>query len=124
LRAHALPAGEVARTLGTDLDTGLSAAEAAARLARYGPNQPRRARYPPYAQMIGRQLLDPLVLLLVGATAVSIAHGPLATVALGAAEAAVCGILALVPLAVVEAAKALRRPRRQSIAQARPFAAP
>jgi magnesium-transporting ATPase (P-type) len=53
----------------------LSAAQAAAQLARYGPNRPRRARRPPYAQMLGRQLLDPLVLLLVGATAVSIAIG-------------------------------------------------
>jgi P-type Ca2+ transporter type 2C len=62
--------------------------------------------------------------LVVAAVYVPQLHGPLATVALGAAEAVVCGILALVPLAVVEAVKALRRPRRQSIAQARPFAAP
>ena len=35
-------AGEVAAELGTDLSRGLSAAEAARRLARFGPNGSRR----------------------------------------------------------------------------------
>ena len=75
VRAHALPAGEAARALGTDVETGLTGAEAAARLARHGPNRPQRARQPPYGRLLARQLFDPLVLLLVGATVVSIAIG-------------------------------------------------
>ena len=75
MRAHALPTGEVARTLGTDVGTGLTGAEAAARLARHGPNRPQRPRRPPYGHLLARQLFDPLVLLLVGATAVSVAIG-------------------------------------------------
>jgi P-type Ca2+ transporter type 2C len=73
--AHAVAAGEVGRTLESDLDTGLGAPEAAARLARYGPNRPRRPRRPPYLRLLVGQFLDPLVLLLVAATAVSVAIG-------------------------------------------------
>ena len=71
---HSLPAREVARVLAADL-TGLSSAEADARLRRYGPNRPRRARRPPYLHLFLNQLANPLVALLVAATAVSVAIG-------------------------------------------------
>jgi Ca2+-transporting ATPase len=73
--AHALAAGEVARALATDASGGLTADEATRRLARYGPNQPRRPRRPSYLRLAANELVDPLVLLLVAASAVSIAIG-------------------------------------------------
>jgi P-type Ca2+ transporter type 2C len=79
-------AREVARELGTDATRGLTGAEAVARLARYGPNRPERPRRPSYLRLAANQLLDPLVLLLVAASLVSIAVGDVAE---GAAVAAV-----------------------------------
>lgn len=73
--AHALAAREVARTLATDANVGLSSVNATRRLARYGPNRPRRPRRPPYLRLAANELVDPLVLLLVAAGAVSIAIG-------------------------------------------------
>src|SRR5512133_2288713 len=73
--AHALGPRDVAGALQTDADWGLAADEAARRLARYGPNRPRPPRRPPYLRLAANQVLDPLVLLLVAATAVSIAIG-------------------------------------------------
>jgi calcium-translocating P-type ATPase len=84
--AHALQAGEVARALGSDVEGGLTGVEAARRLERFGPNRPRPARRPPYLSLLLHELLDPLVLLLVGATVVSIAIGDVVE---GAAIAAV-----------------------------------
>ena len=84
--AHALSPRDVARELATDTTTGLTEAEAAERLARYGPNQPERPRGPPYARIAVSQLLDPPVLLLVAACAVSIVIGDVPE---GAAVAAV-----------------------------------
>ncbi len=75
LRAHALAANEVAEALATDLEAGLTAAEAAERLAHFGPNRPREQERPAYLRMLLNQLFDPLVALLVAATAVSIAIG-------------------------------------------------
>ncbi|HET7807118.1 MAG TPA: HAD-IC family P-type ATPase, partial [Gaiellaceae bacterium] len=73
--AHALAPREVAEALETDLERGLAAGEAAARLARYGPNRPREQERPGYLRILAGQLLDPLVALLVAATVVSIAIG-------------------------------------------------
>ena len=75
LSAHALAANEVAEALATDLEAGLTAAEAAERLAHFGPNRPREQERPAYLRMLLNQLFDPLVALLVAATAVSIAIG-------------------------------------------------
>jgi calcium-translocating P-type ATPase len=72
---HALDVSAVADALAADLDRGLDSAEAAARLARFGPNRPRPQRRPPYLRIAAAQLLDPLVALLVAATAISIAIG-------------------------------------------------
>ena len=68
---HALAEEDVARELGGDLVLGLSDAEAAARLIRFGPNRLPRARRPPYAAIALRQFADPLVGLLIGAVVVS-----------------------------------------------------
>ena len=72
---HAASAREVAGELGSDVDIGLTRREAAERLARFGPNQPRRPTGPSYARLLLGQVIDPLVLLLVAATAVSIGIG-------------------------------------------------
>ncbi len=72
---HALERGELARALKTDPERGLDPADAAERLIRFGPNRPRRVRRPPYVRLAVNQFLDPLVALLVGATAVSFAIG-------------------------------------------------
>ena len=72
---RAAPAVAVAAALATDLERGLSSAEAAARLARFGPNRPRPRRRPPYVRLALGQLLDPLVALLLAATAISVAIG-------------------------------------------------
>jgi calcium-translocating P-type ATPase len=73
--AHALSAREVARALDSDVDAGLTTADAAARFSRYGANRPRAPRRVPYLRLLLNELLDPLVLLLVAATAVSVAIG-------------------------------------------------
>lgn len=73
--AHAAEAAAVSAALSTDPERGLSAGEAEARLIRYGPNRPRAQRRPPYLRLAVGQLLDPLVALLLAATAISIAIG-------------------------------------------------
>jgi Ca2+-transporting ATPase len=73
--AHAADVDAVAADLATDLERGLTSVEAAARLVRYGPNRPRPARRPRYVRLALGQLLDPLVGLLLVATAVSVAIG-------------------------------------------------
>ncbi len=75
LPLHAVSPAESAARLGADPDRGLSAAEAAERLARFGPNRPRPPRRPRYLALVRNQLVDPLVLLLVAAAAVSVAIG-------------------------------------------------
>jgi P-type Ca2+ transporter type 2C len=72
---HASPADDLARALGTDLRRGLEKTEAATRLALYGPNRPREVSRPPYLKLALDQLVDPLVLLLLAASLVSIAIG-------------------------------------------------
>jgi hypothetical protein len=86
---HALASREVARVLATDATSGLAEAEAAIRLARHGPNRPRGTHRPPYLRLVRSQIFDPLVLLLVAATAVSIAIGDVVE---GAAIAAVLAV--------------------------------
>ena len=87
LRAvHALEPERVAVELGTDSFLGLSSAEAAARLERDGPNQLERAHGPAYWRIAARQLIEPLVGLLVAAALVSAAIGE-------TAEAAAIGLI-------------------------------
>src|SRR6516165_5653113 len=54
---------------------GLSSAEAAARLARYGPNKLPRARRTPLWRLIASQLRDPLVIVLLVAAVLTLATG-------------------------------------------------
>ena len=75
LPPHAAAIESVASGLGSDPASGLSEREAEARLARYGPNRPRRLKGPPYLEIAARQLVDPLVGLLVAAAAVSATIG-------------------------------------------------
>ena len=57
---------------------GLSSAEAAARLARYGPNELPRARRTPLWRLVADQLRDPLILVLLAAVVLTLATGDLA----------------------------------------------
>jgi len=64
-------ASEVAGNLGSNPDTGLSSAEAAARLERHGRNLLRAAPSVPLWRTFLTQFADPLIYLLLAATAVS-----------------------------------------------------
>jgi Ca2+-transporting ATPase len=64
-------AADVAAELGTDVRTGLSAAEAAARLALHGPNQLDAAAATPAWRKLLVQFADPLIYLLLAAVVVS-----------------------------------------------------
>ncbi|MBK9349586.1 MAG: HAD-IC family P-type ATPase [Sulfuritalea sp.] len=64
---HALPATEALNHHGVEPDHGLSDAEAAARLARHGPNRPTQQPGPAAWQRFLAQLREPLVLVLIGA---------------------------------------------------------
>ena len=57
---------------------GLSSAEAADRLARYGPNELPRARRTSAWRMVADQLRDPLILVLLAAVVLTVATGDLA----------------------------------------------
>lgn len=67
---HALAADESVRRLESNTRRGLSAAEAAARLRRYGPNQPAASKGEPWWEELLEELREPMILLLVavGAT--------------------------------------------------------
>ena len=67
------PAADVARDLAVDPDDGLSAEEAAARLATYGPNELRGTPPVPGWRKFLRQFQDPLVYLLLVAVVISLA---------------------------------------------------
>jgi P-type Ca2+ transporter type 2C len=72
---HAATIAGLCDLLAGDPVLGLSAEEAAERLARYGPNRPHPLRRPPYGRLALRQLVDPLVVLLIAAAAVSASVG-------------------------------------------------
>ena len=65
-------ASDVAANLGTDARRGLSAAEAAARLARFGPNRLEAAERVPAWRKFLAQFADPLIYLLLAAVVVSL----------------------------------------------------
>ena len=67
-----LDAPEVVRSLGSDVDAGLTSAEAAARLARSGPNRIAGAAPKPAWRKLLAQFADPLIYLLLAAIAVSV----------------------------------------------------
>lgn len=66
-------ADEVARTLGVDLEIGLTSQEASRRLAQDGPNELRSTPRRPAWRRLLSQFHDPLVYLLLAAVAVALA---------------------------------------------------
>ena len=69
----AMPVEEVAASLGTDMRTGLSAGEAASRLAKYGPNQLKAGQaQAPWKRFLAH-FKNALVLLLLAAAIISLA---------------------------------------------------
>ena len=65
-------AAEIAADLGTDIDRGLGADEAVARLDRHGPNQLDATPPVPRWRKLLSQFADPLIYLLLGAVVVSL----------------------------------------------------
>ena len=72
---HARPVERVARDLGTDPDRGLSQDEAAARLARVGPNRLPAPGRKPIWKMAVEQFASLIVLFLVAAAAIALVAG-------------------------------------------------
>ena len=70
---HARPAAETARGLGVDPGVGLSSAEVARRLGRYGPNRLAETPREPRWRVFLRQFQNLLILILLVAAAVSLA---------------------------------------------------
>lgn len=68
---HALDAADAARRLATPMETGLDQAEAARRLELYGPNEIASARRPSFLRLLLAQFNNFIILLLIGAAAVS-----------------------------------------------------
>ena len=75
--AFAVPASEVCDELGVDATAGLAEAEAARRLDLDGPNRLRHEPRPSRLALVARQFGNSMVLLLVGAAAISVAIGEL-----------------------------------------------
>jgi P-type Ca2+ transporter type 2C len=72
---HAMTIDEVAETLSVDTGSGLSATEVTARQARYGPNALRSAPPAPWWKLLVGQFTDGLILVLLGAAALSLLIG-------------------------------------------------
>lgn len=66
---------ELGRDLGVDVAVGLGAAEAAARLARYGPNEVELERDLPLWRSVLNQLRETMILILLAAAVLTIAIG-------------------------------------------------
>src|SRR5215471_7054303 len=69
---HVHEGAEVAESLGVDPGQGLSSAEAAKRLARYGPNKFAEAKTEPRWHAFVRQYQDPMQIVLLAAGVISI----------------------------------------------------
>ena len=94
MRWHAQPASEVACALAADATRGLSAAEAASRLNRHGPNRIAEAKEEPWWEELLESLREPLQLLLV---AVGVVYA-----VLGELENALTILAVIVTVAAVE----------------------
>ena len=101
---YARPPEEVARELASDLTLGMTEKAAAARLVECGPNRLPTPTRPPYLGIAARQLADPLVALLVAATAVSFAIGEPFEATVIAAIVVLNGVLGFVQEAGAERA--------------------
>ena len=80
--AFALPADQVLRAMGSDGGSGLSAAEASARLTSHGPNAITAERPPSPWAIAAVQLRDPMNLMLVAVVVVSLVIGEVSTAVL------------------------------------------
>src|SRR6478735_1309721 len=76
---YARAANDVAAALETDPSTGLTSAEAASRLARYGPNKITGEKPPSVFKVALAQRRDPMNIMLIAVTAVSFAIGQVST---------------------------------------------
>lgn len=74
-RSHSQDVGDLAGELGSDIRRGLTEPAAHRRLAEVGANRLPAPTRPPYLAIAARQLADPLVALLLAATAVSFLIG-------------------------------------------------
>ncbi len=79
LPPYACEAASVATDMGCDTTNGLTGPEAAARLARYGPNQITREQPPSVWAVAWQQLRDPMNIMLVAVTVVSFVIGEVST---------------------------------------------
>lgn len=69
--AHSLEPAELAEQFATNLETGLGAEEAAKRFKDHGPNLLKEEPGPTLWELLLRQILEPLVLVLIGAVVIS-----------------------------------------------------
>ncbi len=114
---HAWSVEHVARDLEADLDAGLSEAEAAARLARYGPNRLPSPGGKPIWKIALEQFTSLIVLFLVAAAAIALVAGDTIE---AVAILVVIGVNAIVGFATeLRAAKAIASLQRQAAPTAR-----
>ncbi len=120
---HALDSGEVIRRWQTNAERGLESREAERRLAQYGPNAFAAARKAAWTQILLRQFLSVLIVILVIAAAISYAVGHVVDAVAILAIVAVNGVLGFVQeWKAEEALEALRRmlaPRARAVRDAR-----
>jgi P-type Ca2+ transporter type 2C len=93
---------------------GLSTAEAADRLAWYGPNELPRARRTPAWRLVADQLRDPLILVLLVVVVLTVAPGDLADATVIVVNTAV-GVVQEVKAGQAIAASRFRWRRRQPV---------
>ena len=79
LPPYARDAQEVVAALGSDTAAGLTGAEAAERLSRYGPNAIEGEKPPSVLAVALQQLRDPMNIMLVAVTVVSLVIGQVST---------------------------------------------
>ncbi len=76
---YLLESGAVVTAQGTDADAGLTAAEAGARLQRFGPNEITAEPPPSLLQVAAGQFQNPMNLMLVAVTVASFLIGEIST---------------------------------------------
>jgi Ca2+-transporting ATPase len=76
---YARDAEEVASSLGSDIESGLSGAEASSRLAKYGANQIAGEKPPSLGKVALQQLWVPMNIMLIAVTVVSFLIGEMST---------------------------------------------